>query len=217
MAQYDVYKFDMQFVVNAYRASTSFYYAQNEVDASSGRVIAENLRPALEALLWGTYLQQVAAPETYLVNTKCQLYAPTKDTPAINLGPDTTGLGSPGALPNVSAQVVTKYPGFWDRDFICRNYYPGMPETQYYGGKALQTFLDIFQPLADAAELFTVPIATPEALTFDQVCFSSKRWKAFDPQTQSITECYSKVNSVNPTVVLGTQRRRRAPRHSGPG
>lgn len=206
----------MFFNTDVKQSSTSFYYAQNEEDTADGRTIAVALNDQLRIDLWTNYLTLVLSADITCVRTKCQLFAPTKSTPSFNDDNLAFGGQAGGQLTNAGAQVVTKYPGFWDRDFISRNYIPGAPELQYAAGIITDAYQTSWQDLANTQELLTVSISTPEPLTFDQVCFSSKRWKTFDPENQAITEVYSKVNSVKIQTVLATQRRRRPPRGTNP-
>jgi len=216
MAQFDVYKYDLIWQVGLVKASTAFYYAQNEDDTSDGRSIAITLATILETTLWTDYLKGLLSNETVLTETRCQLYAPTKDTPDLQSGINSFGDVVGNRLASANAQIITKYPGFWSRSFICRNFIPGAAESDYTGDRITNAAQVAWEALADVQELLTVAIVSPEALTFDQVCFSATRWKNFDPLTQSITEVYSQVNSINVRAVLGTQRARIPPRNSGP-
>lgn len=212
MAQFDVYKFDMTFSVAGFRAGTAFYYAQQDVDSSDGASIADALRPVLQTTLWDGYLQTLMSDQCSLIGSKCQKWAPTKDTPAIVAGLTSPGLIASPVLANQAAQVITKYPGTWSRNFIGRNYQPGAPEVNYIGNVILAAQQTIWQVAANSAELATVPISMPEALNFDQVVFSPTLFKVFDPLTGDIRDVYSIINSVVVQNVLGTQRSRRPPR-----
>lgn len=216
MSQFDVYKYDLQFQVGLTTGSTSFYYRQADEDSSDGGAIAENLGPALEQVLWTEYLKTLLAADTVLISTRCQLYAPTKAIPFLETGLSSFGLIAGDRLGSTQAQIVTKYPGTWSRNFICRNFIPGAPEANYDGDRIVSAFQTTWQALAATKELETISIVTPESLDFDQVCFSATLWKNFDPMTQTIADVYSLLNSVKVQAVLGTQRPRRPNRDSGP-
>lgn len=216
MAQFDVYKYDLTVQLGLTTATTAFYYRQEQDDTSNALAIATNLSPQLFTALWTDYLKKVLAADTVLIATRCQKYAPEKDAPFIETGLSSFGEVLGDRLGALNAQIVTKYPGTWSRNFICRNFIGGAPEVDYTGDRIVSAAQTVWQDLADVQELLQVGITTPETLDFDQVCFSATLWKAFDPLTQPITDVYSVLNSVKVQAVLGTQRKRRPNRNVGP-
>lgn len=216
MAQFDVYKFDLTFSIGQDRASTSWYYRQLEADASDGRTIAPNLRSALVLELWTDSLKIYTSIETGMLTSRCQLYAPTKDIPDVETAAVSFGLKTGDRLSNAEAVVVTKYPTSWTPNFICRNYYPGWDETEFTGSRMQAAVQTAAQATLTTQELKVINIVAPEALSFEQVCFSQTLWKNFDPLTQEIRDVYSVTNSIRVQAVLGTQRRRRPRHNAGP-
>jgi len=216
MSQFDVYKYDLQFQVGITTGSTAFYYRQADEDSSDGLTIATELGPKLEQALWTDYLKTLLAADTVLISTRCQLYAPEKNAPFLETGLSSFGLIAGDRMGATQAQIVTKYPGTWSRNYICRNFIPGAPEANYTGDRITSAFQSTWQALADVQELLTISITSPESLDFDQVCFSASRWKTYDPETQTPPDIYSILNSVKIQAVLGTQRKRRPNRNVGP-
>lgn len=215
MAQNDIYKYDMIFNFGGSRSSTSFYYRQQEEDESNGLAIATSLRSVLRSTLWDSYLSKLLSVECQLDADRCQLYAPTKDAPVID--ETTGGFGeSPGdVLANQSAIVVTKYPGYWSRNYIGRNYYPGGDEARIHANRMKTEYNNAWQADATSWELVSVNVTEPELLTFDQVVFSATKWKEYDPATGDPTDLYSLINTIVVQPVMGTQRSRRPWRGAG--
>ena len=221
MAEADVYKFDLEGILNLKRWCTSFYYVQNENDSGGdAEAIATNLGIKVKLAVWTDELIDLTSAQISVDRYKCQRYGPTKATPDFTTFVAEDGLNVKANSPNATSVVVTKYPFFWDRDFICRNYIVGPPFDDEEYGRLTASALSTWQTGMANAINATVSIVTPEALTFDQVCLSSKRYKDFiDPESPPTpwTGVFSKVKSVQVQTVLGTQRRRRPPRDSAPG
>lgn len=216
MAQFDVYKFDMFFQLGPVKVSTAFYYRQAQLDASTGREISDSLLPILEGILWTNYLKTLSSINMSMIEMRCQKYAPVKDRPSLVIPAVTFGEKLGNRLSNSDAVVCTKYPTSWTPNFICRNYYPGWDEDEFTGSRMTTALFNEAQTLADTQELLRASIVSPEALDFDQVCFSQTLWKAFNPATGDIRDVYSVLSQVEMQPVLGTQRRRRPPRGAGP-
>ncbi len=216
MAQFDVYKFEMLFQLGPVKVSTAWFYRQADPDVSTGREIATFLGPQLVQILWTDMLKVFSSVNMSMIETRCQLYAPTKDRPDIIIDAPSFGSKVGNRLSNSDAVVVTKYPTSWTPNFICRNYYPGWDEDEFTGSRMQAALLTAAQSTINAQELTTAIITSPETLEFDQVCFSQTLWKAFDPLTQVITDVYSVMSAAQVQPVLGTQRRRRPPRGAGP-
>lgn len=221
MAVDDVYKFDLEGVFSSKRWCNSFYYVQNEADAGGdAQAIAANLGIKARTEIWTdnykTLISNVIGSDRY----KCQRFGPTKATPTFVTYASEVGTDIEPPLANSSSVVCTKYPFFWDRDFIGRNFLLPPPDDHESFNRLKTADLATWQMTMDLAIMATITITVPETLTFDQVIVSQSRYKKFiDPLEPPTlwTSVFSKVKSIQVQTVLGTQRRRRPPRDSAPG
>lgn len=219
MAIDDVYKFDLEGLFLTQRWCNSFYYVQNEADVSADpEAIATQLGIKARTEIWTDNYKTLVSNTIGVDRYKCQRYGPTKATPDFTSFATEFGTDLVAPLANSSSVVCTKYPFFWDRDFIGRNFLVPPPDDHENFNRLKSGDLATWQMTMALAINATITITVPETLTFDQVILSSKRYKAFieaAPPTPW-TGVFSKVKSVQVQTVLGTQRRRRPPRDSAP-
>ncbi len=215
MAMSDVYKFDLIWQLGLNKASSAWYYKQNEADGSGSNAIAQSLADELEDKLWTDCYKIITAADFSLIGSRCQLFAPLKGQPNINVLAASFGLVAGDRLAGANAVIVTKYPSDWSRSFINRNYMPGFPEADFTGDRMKSGVHVTSQSLISQQELLTIDITSPEVLSFDQVGFSATKWKNYNPTTDVIEDIYSVLDAIVVQPVLGTQRPRIPPRGSG--
>jgi len=215
MAMSDVYKFDLIWQIGLGKASSAWYYKQNEADASGPNAIAQALATELELILWSECYELITSDELVLIGSRCQLFAPLKGQPNVNVIVPSFGDIIGNRLANANAVIVSKYPSTWSRSFINRNFMPGFPESHFTGDRYKSAEHATAQALILLKELETADISSPEALTFEQVGFSATIWKNYDPVTQVIEDVYSVLDAIVVQPVLGTQRARIPDRGAG--